>query len=73
MARPDQRGPFGEDPVRETVRFVGGPWDGDAGRYYGLFEYPDMVTPGGRYRLERADHERREVTYVFHHDAAPAL
>jgi hypothetical protein len=51
---------------------VGGPWDGNAGRYYGLFEYPDMVTPGGRYRLERADNERREVTYVFHHDAAAA-
>ena len=64
------RDPFDGDLRREPVQFVGGQWDGHAGRYYGLLEYPDMVTPGGRYVLERADHERHEITYLFHH--APA-
>ena len=42
-------------------------WDGDAGRYDGLFEYPDMATPGGSYSFERFNNERREAVYVFRH------
>jgi hypothetical protein len=32
MARPALPGPSGEDSERQTIRFVGGPWDGDAVR-----------------------------------------
>ncbi len=55
-------------PAVDRVRLVGGRWDGNLSRYFGLSEYPEMVVFGGRYGLEHVDHERGEVTYVFCHD-----
>ena len=51
----------------ESARFVGGPWHGDAGRYYGFHAYPADGTPGGRYVfLDLADDG--SAVYVFEHD-----
>jgi hypothetical protein len=52
--------------ARGLVRFVGGPWDGDAARYYGLDDHADVVAGDGRYRYAGAD-DAGEVVYVFHH------
>jgi hypothetical protein len=51
---------------RETVRFVGGPWDGKAARYVDIDDHGDMTTPEGRYRFEDVN-ERAETIYVFQH------
>jgi hypothetical protein len=46
------------------------PWDGGTGQYFGLFEYPDVATPGGRYTFERCNRERGEIIYLFRHAGA---
>ena len=51
---------------RQLVRFVGGPWDGDAARYYGLADHPDVVTSGGCHGFHGTDPDGN-VVYVFRH------
>jgi hypothetical protein len=55
-----------DSAVRRRVRFVGGPWDGDAARYYGLDGTADVVAGDGRYRFAGSDADGG-VVYVFHH------
>jgi hypothetical protein len=53
-----------ERPLDETVRFVGGPWDGDAGSYFGFREHVEMPVPGGRYVFDH-DGVTGDARYVF--------
>ena len=60
-------------PQRETVTFVGGPWDGRVGRYVDVGGHADMAAPGGRYRFEQVNRERAETLYVFRHEFDSAI
>jgi hypothetical protein len=58
--------PPGEPEAPDVARFLGGPWDGDLGRYYGLHAYPTDATPGGRYVFHEVADDGA-VVYVFEH------
>ena len=52
-------------PVRRgVIRFVGGPWAGDAARYVEASTHADIVLRDGRYRYARVG-QRGETIYVF--------
>ena len=50
--------------ARTRIRFVGGPWDGDSGRYYGVDGHGDVPVSAGRYAFAHVD-ETGDVVYAY--------
>ena len=56
-----------EPPLTWRVAFVGGPWSGKRGRYYGIEGFPDMHAGDGRYVFADVDDDG-DVVYYFDDD-----
>jgi hypothetical protein len=54
-----------DEAMRWRVAFVGGPWDGKCGRYYGLEGFPEMPVANGRYVFADVDDDGDVIYYYF--------